>query len=400
MNQKYSLESSYYAFSKMFERASFYGLRALIVLYMVGETMKMERAEAFQIYGLFIGSITLGQIIGALLGDLLIGNRKTIILGGIMQAIGAFCLSLPSTAGLYLGLFLVVLGNGFFTPNLISNFGKLYLNKPKLMDVGFTKLYFAINLGSFLGIILITYIGEQYGYNYGFIFSGILMLISLIFIFLIKGKSQKIIEINQFSMNKRIVIILLALGLYGLFFWFLGIGNIYGLDLSLIFSEMPSLGISDHFWEFYHYIFIVLISLIAIIVWTYFYNSSFVKLMIGFVFGAVSLGLLFFIPMEPTENHFSIFLVSLIFLAISETHIGPIIYSILTKYANPKYLAILISLVFLPTSLISLISTLFLNDLFEQPELSLKISVIGMILSAFGIFIFLKFNKKLFYKNS
>src|SRR5690554_4246256 len=144
-----------------------------------------------------------------------------------MQAIGAFCLSLPSTAGLYLGLFLVVLGNGFFTPNLISNFGKLYLNKPKLMDVGFTKLYFAINLGSFLGIILITYIGEQYGYNYGFIFSGILMLISLIFIFLIKDKSQKIIEINQFSMNKRIVIILLALGLYGLFFWLLGIGNIY-----------------------------------------------------------------------------------------------------------------------------------------------------------------------------
>ena len=174
-NQKHTIETLYYSISRMLERASYYGFRALVVLYMVGETLKMERTEALTIYGWLIGSLVFSQIIGGLFGDLLIGNKKSIIIGGIIQAIGAFSLCIPSTNGLYLGLFCVVLGSGFFTPNLISNFGKSYLNKTKLLDSGFTIFYLAINLGSFLGILLIGYIGETYGYNIGFVLSGILM---------------------------------------------------------------------------------------------------------------------------------------------------------------------------------------------------------------------------------
>ncbi len=167
-HQKHTKETLYYAISRMLERASYYGFRALVVLYMTGETLKMERTEAVSIYGWFATLLMFSQIVGALFADLLIGNKKSILIGGIIQAIGAFILCLPSTAGLYSGLFLVVLGSGFFTPNIISNFGKLYLNKTKLLDSGFAIFYLAINLGSFLGILLIGYLGEKYGYSIGF----------------------------------------------------------------------------------------------------------------------------------------------------------------------------------------------------------------------------------------
>ena len=160
-NQKHTKETLYYSISRMLERASYYGFELLVVLYMVGETLKMERTEALTIYGWLVGSLVFSQIIGGLFGDLLIGNKKSIIIGGIIQAIGAFSLCIPSTTGLYLGLFLVVLGSGFFTPNILSNFGKSYLNKTKLLDSGFTIFYLAINLGSFLGILLIGYLEKH-----------------------------------------------------------------------------------------------------------------------------------------------------------------------------------------------------------------------------------------------
>src|SRR5690606_19783790 len=134
----------------MLERASYYGFRILLILYMTGEIIKMDRTESLSVFGWFAGSLMVSKIIGALLGDLVIGNRKTLILGGVIQAFGTFCLYIPSTTGLYLGLFLVVIGNGFYTPNMTANFGKLYLNKIKLLDSGFTIFYLAINLGAFL----------------------------------------------------------------------------------------------------------------------------------------------------------------------------------------------------------------------------------------------------------
>lgn len=396
-NQKHTIETLYYSISRMLERASYYGFRALVVLYMVGETLKMERAEALTIYGWLIGSLVFSQIIGGLFGDLLIGNKKSIIIGGIIQAIGAFSLCIPSTTGLYLGLFLVVLGSGFFTPNIISNFGKSYLNKTKLLDSGFTIFYLAINLGSFLGILLIGYIGETYGYNIGFVLSGILMLISIIPILLSKEKSLDEIEKNQFSINKRILNILIAFIVVGLFWGFYEISSIRTYDLQLQLSEISTLGIPNHLWQSINSIFILPISIIAIILWTYFYSSQFFKLMLGFIFGVVSFGIFFFIPEIPTEQHTITYLISLLFLAISEIHIAPIIHSILTKYSNPKYLAILISLAFLPTRLISLIFGLFNDRLYDNPMLGLEIGIVGMIVVGIGLIGYVWWNKKTTY---
>ncbi|MGB3607202.1 MAG: MFS transporter [Psychroserpens sp.] len=392
-NQKHTKETFYYALSRMFERASYYGFRALIVLFMTGEILKMDRTEALSIYGWFAGSIVFSQIIGGLFGDLLIGNKKAIIIGGIIQAIGAFSLCISSTTGLYLGLFLVVLGSGFFTPNILSNFGKSYLNKTKLLDSGFTIFYLAINLGSFLGISLIGYFGEKFGYNIGFVISGILMLLSIVPIIITKDINSEEFEKNESSISKRILNILIAFIVVGLFWSIYEISNIRIFDLQMQFSEISAWNISKTLWQTIGSIFTLPISLVAIVLWTFFYSSQFFKLMVGFIFGAISLAILFLIPEIPTENHTITYLISLVFLGISEIHIAPIIYSILTKYANPKYLAILMSLAFLPTRLISIIFGLFNDKFYDNPMLGLKIGIVGMTIIGIGLMGYVVWNK-------
>ncbi len=398
-NQKHTEETLYYSISRMLERAAYYGFRTLLVLYMVGETLKMEDEEAISIYVWLTASLVYSQIVGALLGDLLIGNKKSIIIGGIIQAIGAFSLCIPSIIGLYLGLFLVVLGSGLFIPNIISNFGKAYLNKTKLLDSGFTIFYLAINLGSFLGILLIGYLGETYGYHIGFVISGILMLISITPIFLSKEKRLDEIEKNEFPISKRILNILVAFIVVGLFWGFYEISNIRTFDLQLQLSEISTIGVPNHLWQSINTIFIVPISVIAIISWSYLYSSQFFKLMLGFIFGVISFGILFLIPEVPAEQHTITYLISLLFLAISEIHITPIIHSILTKYSNPKYLAILISLAFLPTRLISLGFGLFNDKLYDNPMLGLKIGIVGMTIIGIGLIGYIIINRKTTYND-
>lgn len=398
-NQKHTKETFYFAISRMLERASYYGFRALILLYMVGETLHMKTTDAITIYGWLIGSLVFSQIIGALFGDLLIGNRKSVIIGGIIQASGAFSLCIPSTTGLYLGLFLVVLGNGFFTPNIISIFGKLYVNKTKLLDSGFTIFHLAINLGSFLGVLLIGYAGQAFGYNIGFIVSGTLILVSIVPILILKEKAEIETKKNELSTGKRILNILIAFLVIGLFWGIYDISNIRTFDLQLQFSEISTLDLPKELWQSISAIIILPIGLIAIILWTFFYCSQFFKLMLGYIFGVISFGILFLIPEIPADKHTSTYLVSLLFLGISEIHIAPIMHSILTKYSNPKYLAILISLAFLPTRLISLIFGLFNDRFYDTPILGLKIGIIAMIIVGIGLIGYVWWNKKTSYNS-
>lgn len=394
INQTHSKETFMYALSRTLERASFYGLRSLIVLYMIGEILQMENVEALKIYGWFTASFLFSKIIGAILGDLIIGNKKALTIGGIIQALGAFSFCIPSATGLYIGLFLIVLGGGLYTPNIISNFGKLYLNKTKLLDAGFTIFYLAVNLGAFFGIISIGYLGEKYDWNIGFIIAGILMLLSIIPIIFSKDKKIEQTTENNATVNQRIINIIIAFVIVSLFWSIYEIGNIRIFDLQLKLSETSTLDIPKSMWTSLNSVFILPISILAIIAWTFFYNNQIFKLTIGFIFGAISFGILFLIPEIPTEKHTIIYLLSLFFLSISEIHIAPIIYSILTKNSNPKYLAILISLAFIPTRLFSVLFSLFSEKFYDNPIFSLKFGLIAMIIVSTGLIIFVKWKKK------
>lgn len=393
-NKKHNRETIYYSLSRMLERASYYGFRILIVLHMVGEVLKMEIHEAMYIYAWFTGSLFISEIIGALLGDLLLGNRKTIIIGGLTQVVGAFCLCIPSNVGLYVGLFFVVLGNGFYTPNIISTFGKLYLNKTKLLDSGFTLFYLAVNLGSFIGVILIGYIAEKYGFNRGFTASGLLVLLSLIPIIISKKRKQNTTLVQELSINKRALILFTTISLIGIFWGIYSISGIRIYDLQSQFMEISTLDVPKNAWQSLNSILLIPIALVSILFWSFYYCNHFLKLLIGLIFGISSFIILLLIPEIPTEQHTTTYFLSLLLLVISEIHIAPIIHSILTKYSNPKYLAILISLTFLPSRLIAFSFSLFNEKFYENPILGQKFGIITLSIIAFGVIIFLFFRNK------
>nr|HPN70714.1 MFS transporter [Saprospiraceae bacterium] len=368
---------------------SYYGLRALVVLYMTGEIMQMDRSKALFVYGWFGTSLLFSQIIGGLIGDFALGNRKTLILGNILQALGAFCLCIPSSIGLYLGLFFVALGYGLYTPNIIAMFGKLYSSKTKLIDSGFTIFYFAVNLGSFVGILIIGLVGHKFGDGIGFILSGMLMLLSIIPLLFSNEEFHSETNTSQLSLSnsiRNISIVFLAIGL----FWGIHeISNIRIFDLELKFSEMAALTIPQDLWQALSSIIFLPVCLIAFFYWSYYYSSLTSKLLLGFIFGIISYGLLFLIPEIPVEKHALIYLISLISLAISETHLAPVLYSSLTKYANQKYLTTLISLAFIPPKAFNLIFGIFNDTFYNNPLSGLKFGITAMTIASIGLILYI-----------
>jgi len=366
------------------ERASYYGLRALIVLYMVGETFEMERSEALKIYGIFTAVLVFSQLLGAVLGDLVLGSKRGIIIGGCLQALGAFSLCIPNTIGLYLGIGLTVLGGGLYTPNIIAFFGKHYLTKTKLLDSGFTILYLAVNLGAFLGILLIGIIGERFAYSYGFGTAGILALISTILIAITKDvdlpKKQKFDQ----SIGSRIVKIILAL-LFIAVFW--SLYELSGYALSDIqykaseqFSDLMSLGL----WRSVPSIGVFPISIIAILIWMRFYSNQFFKVAIGFFAAALSFGLLYLIPESLEGKHLIFFFGALLLLSIAEVYIAPIIHAVITKHTHHKFLAIVIAVSFLPIRLLNAGLSFLGDKVYDNVKLGLEIGMIAMPIIGVG----------------
>lgn len=367
---------------------------------MINGVLQMDQEHALQLYGWFTASLMFSQILGAILGDLLLGNKKALIIGCLIQSLGAFSFCIPNTFGLYVGFSLIVLGGGLCTPNIISNFGKVYLNKTKLLDAGFTIFYLAANLGAFTGVMTIAYIGNKYGWNLGFIAAGIVMLLSIIPLLLTKDTSPAETNTTGSTLNQRITKIIFALAIIGLFWSIYEIAGYRIFELQLTLSSISTLGIPQSIWSSLSTLLILPISIVVIVLWTWYYNSQFSKLMIGFIFGVISFGILFLIPEEPSSQHASIYFLSLLMLAISEMHIAPIVYSILTKYSNPKYLAILISLAFIPTRVFNFVFARFNENVYNNPILGLKIGIIVMTIVGIGLIWHVLRNKRNNYTNA
>lgn len=162
-------------FTEMWERFSYYGMRALLVLYLVSQ-FKLERAAALEIYAIFTGLVYVTPIIGGLLADKVLGQRKAIFIGGILMALGQFALA-ASTETFYLGLGLICVGNGFFKPNISTIVGALYRENDPRRDGGFTIFYMGINLGAFFSPLICGYLGEKVSWSYGFASAGVGMLL-------------------------------------------------------------------------------------------------------------------------------------------------------------------------------------------------------------------------------
>lgn len=167
-------------FTELWERFSYYGMRALLVLFMVDAVEKggmgLDDKTASAIYGLYTAFVYLVSLPGGWIADRLLGAQRSVWIGGLIIAAGHFTLAIPSTQAFFIGLLLVIVGTGLLKPNISAIVGQLYPEGGAKRDAGFTIFYMGINMGAFLGPLICGYLGEEVNWHAGFGVAGVGML--------------------------------------------------------------------------------------------------------------------------------------------------------------------------------------------------------------------------------
>ncbi len=171
-------------FTEMWERFSYYGMRALLVLFLTASAaengFEWSRSHALELMALYTGLVYVTPIIGGYVADKVMGFRNAVVLGALLMTLGHASMALESTITFYLGLLLLILGNGFFKPNISSIVGQMYTDESKLKDSAYTIFYMGINAGAFLGILLCGWYGVNVGWSYGFGLAGVFMFFGMV----------------------------------------------------------------------------------------------------------------------------------------------------------------------------------------------------------------------------
>ena len=221
--------------TEMWERMSYYGMRALLVLYMTGSItgfnpgMGMSAIDANAIYGIYVGFVYFMVVPGGWIADNILGHQKAVLIGAIIIALGHFTIAIPLEQTFFLGLILVVLGTGLLKGNISTIVGKLYSDDDTRRDSGYTIFYMSINIGSTLGFLICAWLGEKIGWHYGFGAAGVGMVFGVYqyvkFKHLLGDAGEKPNDMEDVKRNKLIkwtknslalMFIVIALGLVGI----------------------------------------------------------------------------------------------------------------------------------------------------------------------------------------
>lgn len=173
-------------FTEMWERFSYYGMRAILVLFLTSSIMNegwgWEREDALVLYGWYTGLVYFTPLIGGILADKFLGYRNATVMGAFIMALGhgSMALEFFSDSFFFLGIGLLIIGNGLFKPNISSIVGQLYKDDDIRKDGAYTIFYMGINAGAFLGILLCGYLGEKVGWHWGFGLAGIFMFFGML----------------------------------------------------------------------------------------------------------------------------------------------------------------------------------------------------------------------------
>src|SRR5579862_7363467 len=171
-------------FTEMWERFSYYGMRALLILFMTAPAaaggLGFDTAVAGAIYGLYTSSVYMACLPGGWIADRLVGPRRAVLYGGILIAAGHFSMAVPSLATFYLGLTLIVLGTGLLKGNVAVVVGYLYLKEDQRRDAGFSIFYMGINLGAFIAPLVCGFLGQRVSWHAGFGAAGVGMTLGLV----------------------------------------------------------------------------------------------------------------------------------------------------------------------------------------------------------------------------
>ena len=171
-------------FTEMWERFSYYGMRALLVMFFTASLLDggwgWPREHAYAIFGTYTSLVYLSTLLGGYYADKKIGYRYAVVIGALLMTLGHGAMAVETPFFIYLGLTLLVFGSGFFKPNMTSIISEMYKGKNEKKDGAYTIFYMGVNAGAFLGILLCGYLGEQVGWRWGFGLAGIFMLFGLL----------------------------------------------------------------------------------------------------------------------------------------------------------------------------------------------------------------------------
>ena len=235
-------------FTEMWERFSYYGMRAIFILFLT-KALLMAAGDASVIYGSYTGLVYLTPLLGGYLADKYWGNRKSIFLGGILMAIGQFLMFLSASfideksfaiTLMWAGLTFLIVGNGFFKPNISTMVGQLYTKEDTRVDSAFTIFYMGINLGAFFSPLVCGSLGDTgnpYDFKWGFLAACIGMVVSIISFELLKNKHlNRPDNYSFFSKVKKddLKVLMLVLGTVGLIFFLMNFKQIFNTDFDII----------------------------------------------------------------------------------------------------------------------------------------------------------------------
>lgn len=171
-------------FTEMWERFSFYGMRALLILFLTSSFTdggwEWTRENASALFGSYVGLVYLSTMLGGYFADKVIGFRWAVVVGAVLMTLGHGAMAIETEFSIYLGLVLLVFGNGFFKPNMTSIISEMYKDRPEKKDGAYTLFYMGVNAGAFFGILLCGYLGEKVGWSYGFGVAGIFMFFGML----------------------------------------------------------------------------------------------------------------------------------------------------------------------------------------------------------------------------
>lgn len=388
---RHNKETYYYAVANFLERASFFGVRALILGYLMSAQFAFPEAKVLSILELIGGTIIISRILGACMGDLMLGNKKVMVLGGIIQAAGMFMLCIPQLMAVYLGIALIVIGNGMFSPNITASFGKLYLSKTKMLDGGYAVFYTSIIVGAFVGGLFISSTGASNA-KLGFIISGVMMLASTLLCYLANDDESLIdgVREKRIDFNTRMTHVILAFILVGLFWFIYEFTSSSVVELqSKLNGDLSTTPDGQNWLSQLKLIITLIVGIGVSIHWSNKYIHQYKKMTIGFLTAAVSLSILLLMNSDLSQNGNMMLILSMALMSVGEMFIAPLLYSILAKYGNPKYLAILISCSFIPSSILFIKTPNFISRILENSLLDFSIGTISFF--AFAVLSFILF---------
>ncbi|MDZ4727153.1 MAG: peptide MFS transporter [Leptospira sp.] len=354
--------------TEMWERTSYYGMRALLVLYLVKE-LHFSDEKATEIYGLYTSFVYLTPVIGGFLADKFLGQKRSIYLGSLLMLCGHLSLALPKTEFFYLGLVLLVLGNGFFKPNMSALVGRLYEHKPELRDSGYTIFYMGINVGGLIGPIICGSLGERINWHFGFGAAGIGMAIGILIFYLgsktfpseiWESSSERAIRKNEDDANNKYKIgLILILSIFSILFWmaFEQMGSSMNLfadrytDREIFGWQVPA-----SFFQSINPLFILCLAPLVAILWDSLAKYSIQPdPILKFVMSLFFLGLGFLVMVfAARENAEGVIFSSIWFLfgayfwnTMSELFLSPVGLSFVSSTAPSKFAGMLMGIWFL-----------------------------------------------------